>query len=96
MRAVGMGEHQLTKMIAAEAFTYALSGCIVGCVAGLLLSKLLYDNLITSHFNYATWSIPVVPIIIIVLFVFGAAIAAVYVPSKRIRNMAITDTINEL
>ncbi len=96
MRAVGMGEHQLTKMIAAEAFTYALSGCIVGCVAGLLLSKLLYDNLITSHFNYATWSIPVVPIIIIFLFVFGAAIAAVYVPSKRIRNMAITDTINEL
>lgn len=96
MRAVGMGEHQLTKMIAAEAFTYALSGCIVGCVVGLLLSKLLYDNLITSHFNYATWSIPVVPIIIIVLFVFGAAIAAVYVPSKRIRNMAITDTINEL
>lgn len=96
MHAVGMGEHQLTKMIAAEAFTYALSGCIVGCAAGLLLSKLLYDNLITSHFNYATWSIPVVPILIIFLFVFGAAIAAVYVPSKRIRNMAITDTINEL
>ncbi len=96
MRAVGMDEHQLTKMIAAEAFTYALSGCIVGCVTGLLLSKLLYDNLITSHFNYATWSVPVVPIMIIILFVLVAAIAAVYVPSKRIRNMAITDTINEL
>lgn len=96
MRAVGMDEHQLTKMIAAEAFTYALSGCIVGCAAGLLLSKLLYDNLITSHFNYATWSIPAVPIMIIILFVFVAAIAAVYAPSKRIRNMAITDTINEL
>ncbi len=96
MRAVGMDEHQLTKMIAAEAFTYALSGCIVGCVAGLLLSKLLYDNLITSHFNYATWSVPVIPIMIIFLFVFVAAIAAVYVPSKRIRKMAITDTINEL
>ncbi|WP_101696371.1 ABC transporter permease [Clostridium minihomine] len=96
MRAVGMDEHQLTKMIAAEAFTYAVSGGIVGCVAGLLLSKLLYDHLITSHFNYATWSIPILPIIIIILFVFIAAIAAVYVPSKRIRNMAITDTINEL
>lgn len=96
MRAVGMDEHQLTKMIAAEAFTYALSGCIVGCVAGLLLNKLLYDNLITSHFNYATWSVPVIPIMIIFLFVFVAAIAAVCVPSKRIQNMAITDTINEL
>lgn len=96
MRAVGMNEHQLTKMIAAEAFTYALSGCIVGCAAGLQLSKLLYDNLITSHFNYATWSVPVVPIMIIILFVLVAAVAAVYIPSKRIRNMAITDTINEL
>lgn len=96
MRAIGMTEHQLTKMIAAEAFTYALSGCVVGCVAGLLLSKLLYDYLIASHFNYATWSVPVIPILIIVLFVFAAAIAAVYVPAKRIRKMSITDTINEL
>lgn len=53
MRAVGMDEHQLTKMIAAEAFTYALSGSIVGCTIGLLISKLLYDSLITSHYSYA-------------------------------------------
>lgn len=96
MRAVGMDERQITKMIAAEAFTYALSGCAVGCAVGLLVSKLLYDNLITAHFNYATWSLPVIPIIIILLSVFGSAIAAVYAPSKRIRNMAIIDTINEL
>lgn len=96
MRAVGMDEHQLTKMIAAEAFTYALSGCVVGCVFGLLLSKLLYDNLITTHFSYATWSVPVIPLIIIILFVFVAAIAAVYVPSKRIGNISVTETINEL
>lgn len=96
MRAIGMDEHQLTKMIAAEAFTYALSGCTAGCVTGLLISKLLYDTLITSHFNYAIWSVPFIPVIIIFLFVFVAAVAAIYVPSKRIRNMAITDTINEL
>lgn len=96
MRAVGMDERQITKMIAAEAFTYAVFGCVVGCTVGLLISKLLYNYLITSHFSYATWSFPVMPIIIILLFVFAAAIAAVYVPSKRIRKMAITDTINEL
>lgn len=96
MRAVGMDERQITKMIAAEAFTYALSGCAVGCAVGLLISKLLYDNLITTHFSYATWHLPVIPVMIILLFVFAAAIAAVYVPSKRIRKMAITDTINEL
>ncbi|WP_411677646.1 ABC transporter permease [Caproicibacter sp.] len=96
MRAVGMDEHQITKMIAAEAFTYAVSGCAVGCTVGLLASKLLYDFLITAHFSYATWTVPVLPLTIILLFVAVAAIVAVYAPAKRIRNMAVTDTINEL
>ncbi|WP_066676221.1 ABC transporter permease [Clostridium septicum] len=96
MRAVGMDEHQITKMIAAEALTYALSGCIVGCVIGLFISKMLYTILITSHFSYATWSVPLIPLTIILLFVFVAAIAAVYTPSKRIRNISVTETINEL
>lgn len=96
MRAIGMDEHQITKMIAAEAFTYALSGCAVGCIVGLLISKLLYDTLITSHFNYATWSVPVIPLLIIILFVFIASVAAIYAPSKRIRNISVTEMINEL
>lgn len=96
MRAVGMDEHQITKMIAAEAVTYSISGCIVGVVVGLFISKFLYDNLITAHFSYATWSIPIMPIIIVLLVVAITAIAAVYAPSKRIRNMAVTDVINEL
>lgn len=96
MRAVGMEERQITKMIAAEAFTYAVSGCAVGCTVGLLASKLLYNYLITAHYSYATWSIPVAPLVIILLFVVAAAIAAVYAPAKRIRNMAVTDTLNEL
>ncbi len=96
MRAVGMDKRQITKMIAAEAFTYAISGCIVGCAVGLLISKLLYDSLITSHFSYAIWSVPVTPLLIILLFVFLSAIAAVYAPSKRIQKLAITDTLNEL
>ncbi|MCI2047529.1 MAG: FtsX-like permease family protein [Faecalibacterium sp.] len=96
MRAVGMDTHQMTKMIAAEAATYALSGCAAGCTGGLLLSKLLYDNLITTHYSYAVWSFPLVPLTVILLVALIAAIAAVYAPAKRIRDMAITDTINEL
>ncbi len=96
MRAVGMDEHQITKIIAAEAFTYSISGCIVGVVVGLFISKLLYDILITAHFSYATWSIPIIPIIIVLLVVSITSMAAIYAPSKRIANMAVTDTINEL
>ncbi|MEG1808999.1 MAG: ABC transporter permease [Oscillospiraceae bacterium] len=96
MRAVGMDAHQITKMIAAEAFAYAISGCGVGCAVGLLISNLLYDNLITTHFAYASWHLPVTAILIILLFVVASAFVAVYAPSKRIRNMAITDMIDEL
>lgn len=96
MRAIGMSGRQLTKMIAAEAFTYAVSGCMVGCAAGLLLNKYMYDFLITSHFYYFTWSVPVCRIAIAVLFVSASALAAICAPSKRIREMAITETINEL
>ncbi|WP_053985984.1 ABC transporter permease [Niameybacter massiliensis] len=95
MRAVGMNTHQIAKMIAAEAFTYALFGCIAGCAIGLGMSKFLYNSLITSHFSYATWSFPVLPIIIILLFLCFAVAAAIYAPLKRIRNMVIIDTINE-
>ena len=96
MRAVGMDDRQLTKMIAAESFTYALSGCIAGCALGLLLSKSMYDMLITSHFGYAVWSLPVKSLILILLLVSFAAAAAVYGPSKRLRNISVTETINEL
>ena len=96
MRAVGMDARQITKMIAAEAATYALSGSIVGCTVGLSISRALYYFLITSHFHYAVWSVPVGDLAIILLFVLVAALAAVHTPAKRIRNMAITETINEL
>ncbi len=96
MRAVGMDQHQMAKMIAAEAFTYAVWGCAAGCAVGLPLSKLLYDFLITAHFKYAVWSLPVASLSIILLFVVFAAIAAAYAPIKRMRRISVTETINEL
>ena len=96
MRAVGMNEHQITKMIVAEAFTYALLGGIVGSIVGLIVYRLLYTILIGTHFSYAIWSFPAIPLLIILLFVCMAAIIAAYIPAKRIHNMAITETINEL
>ena len=96
MRAVGMDGRQLTRMIAAEAFTYAFLGCIAGCALGLPLSRMLYDFLIASHFAYAVWTPPAGALIIIVLFVLLSAAAAVHAPARRIRSMSVTETVNEL
>lgn len=96
MRAVGMDEYQMIKMIAAEAFTYAAAGCIVGCIIGLLINKWLYDILIAAHFDYAVWKAPAAPLLGILLFVLTTVLTAVYAPAKRMRNMKITEIINDL
>ena len=51
MRAVGMDKRQLTRMIAAEALTYALSGCAVGCAAGIPLHRFLYQQIISNYWG---------------------------------------------
>ena len=96
MRAVGMDEHQVTKMIAAEAFTYAFLGGIIGCGIGVPISRMIFNFLIVDHFSYVVWSLPVASLAIILLFVVTAAVLAVYTPAKRIRNISVTETINEL
>lgn len=96
MRAVGMDGRQLSKMILAEAFTYAFWGCIIGCAVGLPFSKVIYDFLITDQFPYASWTLPIGSLAVIVLFVIAAAVLAAYSPAKRMRTISVTETINEL
>ncbi len=95
MRAVGMESRQVTKMIIGESAVYTLCGTVVGIIIGLLFHYLIYVKLFITHFG-GSWNIPVTTIIIIFLLVFCSCVAAVYAPAKRIRNMAITNTINEL
>jgi len=95
MRAVGMGSRQVTKMITAEALTYALCGAAVGIVLGMILHYLIYVKILITHFG-GTWKVPVGTIGIVLLLVTVSCAAAVYTPAKRIKNISITDTINEL
>jgi putative ABC transport system permease protein len=95
MRAVGMNGRQLTRMIAAEAFTYAISGLIFGCGIGIALSRSLHIMLLTRYFG-TPWNLPLTLLGIIVVFGLVSAVAAIHAPAKRMRNMAITDTINDL
>ena len=95
MRAVGMGSGQVAKMITAEAVTYAICGTAAGIILGLLLHYLIYAKIVITHFG-GSWNIPFATIAIVPLLVVFSCIVAIYAPAKRIRNMAITATINEL
>lgn len=95
MRAVGMDDGQLHRMICAEAFVYAVSGLIAGIGIGIPVSRFLYVGLVTRHMGIA-WQPPVGPVLVAAAFVFVSAAISVYAPSKRIRKLAVTETINEL
>lgn len=95
MRAVGMENGQIVRMIAAEAFTYALLGCFWGCVIGLPIHRFLYQTLITAHFPYALWNIPTQIFTVILLVVLLAATAAIVSPARRLRQSPVTQILKE-
>ena len=82
-------------MIAAETATYVLSGFAAGCAVGLPLHRYMFYHMITAYWGMP-WQIPLTAIAVIVTVIVLAAVAAVHAPAKRIRNMMVTDTINEL
>lgn len=95
MRAVGMESGQITRMITAEAVTYALWGLFVGSIIGLAFHYLIFRTIIVNHFG-GSWQIPFSTLAVIFVLITTSCVAAVIAPAKRIRGMAITETINEL
>ena len=92
-RAIGLSDRQLSKMIIAEAATYAIVGSIVGAVLGVICNKFLFDLLISRQWG-DPWLLPWGKLIVIVLIVLFSVVVAVHKPIKRIRNMSIVDTIS--
>ena len=95
LRAIGMDDAQLKRMISAEAGTYAVSGLVVGIALGLVLNRKLYILLITHYFG-AAWQVPWGCLAVIVAVVLAAVVLAVYTPVRRILMQPITATISEL
>ena len=93
MRAIGMSDRQLVKMIIAEAGTYAISGVIWGCMIGIPMHWVIYVSLITNILG-TVWSFPVIPLALIVVIVLFTSLLAVRGPAKQLQNMSIVDNIS--
>lgn len=94
MRAVGMSDGQVAKMVAAESLTYVLTGIVTGLAAGLPLHRFVFLNMVTSRWG-DPWYVPVRYLGIILFVVAVSSVAAVWEPVKRIRGMSIVDTIGD-
>ncbi len=93
MRAIGMSDRQLIKMIVAEAGTYAINGVIGGCIIGLPMHWVIYVSLITNIWGTA-WSVPFIPLILIIAIVLFTSLLAVRGPAKRLQRMSIIENIS--
>lgn len=95
MRAVGMDNTQITRMLAAEALTYGVIGLLAGSLIGLPLYRYLYTLMITNYFG-STCPIPWACLVIISGIILISVMAAVHAPAKRICNMPITAAISAI
>ena len=93
MRAVGMSDKQLKRMVTTEASVYAITGSIIGGVWGLLLHRLFFGLMITSNWG-TPWQPPVVVLAITVAIVIFTTFVAVISPIRKIENMSIVNVVN--
>ena len=93
MRAVGMSNQQLTRMIFAEAASYAVIGSALGCILGLWLHWFLYSSLITRTFGIP-WSVPWPEIILITGVILGTTALSVRGPARQLHAISIVEAIN--
>ena len=93
MRAIGMTVRQLNRMVLGETMTYTVFGVLLGCVIGLPLNKVLFQNLVTSRWG-DEWSVPGWELLVIVFIMLGSVCLAIMGPVKQIKKMTVVDTIN--
>lgn len=95
MRAVGMSDRQVIRMVTAEACTYALTGIAAGALIGIPVNKLCYQFLITSRWGTA-WPLPTAELAAVGMVVAVSVLLSVIGPARRIREMSVVETIGEL
>ena len=93
MRAIGMTVRQLNRMVLGETMTYTVFGVLLGCVIGLPLNKVLFQNLVTSRWG-DEWSVPGWELLVIVFIMLSSVCLAIMGPVKQIKKMTVVDTIS--
>ena len=92
MRAIGMSNRQLMKMIISEAAAYAVTGSIVGCILGVPMHMVIFLSLITTFWGIP-WTVPFAGLGTIIGIILITTFFAVRGPVRRIRSLSIINTI---
>lgn len=93
MRAVGMAEKQVCRMVVLEAAAYAVCGCLAGTLLGLPLHSSLFRMAITSRWG-VLWQPPYASLAIIAGVSVLTALLAVIGPVRKLSRMDIVNVVN--
>ena len=93
MRAVGMAGKQLYRMVIAESGTYAVCGCLAGCILGLHLHRLIFYSMITSRWGLP-WQFPYAALAVIIGIALLTTLLSVIGPVKKLNKMDIVNVVN--
>lgn len=93
MRAIGMSDRQLRRMVRAEAVSYALGGMLLGAGLGLPMNRFLFQKLVSERWGDA-WSLPWLPLAVILLVMAVSVWLSLLGPARQIREMSIVETIS--
>lgn len=91
IKAVGMAQKSVKKMVALESIYYGLIATIYGGIIGTGLSYVLYK--IVMEIREFEWMIPWNSILISSIGAIAVALISAYIPLKRINNGNIIDKI---
>ncbi len=91
MRAIGMAERNVRKMIAMESILHGAAAALIGSVAGTVLSWMLYNTMISVR--EFPWALPWQQILIAIGVSALVAVVSALVPLKRINSGVIMEGI---
>ena len=91
VRAVGMTRRQVRRMVRYEAALVATFGATLGVGLGLLFGFGVVAALPASFAS--GFSIPIVPIVVLVLVAAGAGVVAAWLPARRAGRLDVLDAI---
>ncbi|MFA9398128.1 MAG: FtsX-like permease family protein [Clostridiaceae bacterium] len=93
LKAIGLTQKGLKKMIVLEGLLYGIVGSVIGSIIGSGLSYLLFRNM--YNIREMGWSIPWDAILIAVLFSLIIGYLSVLSPLARVKKDNLIDTIRE-
>ena len=91
LKSIGMTKKEFNSMIRLESIFYGAKALLIGIPLGLILSYLLYKSF--TNAMETPYSIPFIPIVVCVLFVFTIVFITMKYSINKINKQNIIDTI---